>query len=156
MLVLSADSLVSKMPWPLTKVVMFPMEVDEYGLTMFNVEVMNQRYFPADIWDGELTTVVTVKMLVFAVETLVMTKNVKVLRLRSTSEWTNIHYFRGSFSGGNITTPWPTWPPTTPSRNCAPWEFRCRNGQCIDQSYFCDGRYHCSDSSDEDFCNSAG
>ncbi|CAB4041171.1 deleted in malignant brain tumors 1 -like [Paramuricea clavata] len=59
-------------------------------------------------------------------------------------------------TGRNMTTPWPTWPPTTPSWNCESWEFRCRNGQCIDQSYFCDGRYHCSDSSDEDLCNSAG
>jgi hypothetical protein len=49
MLVLSADNLVSKMLWPLTKVVIFPLELDGFGLTMFNVEVMNQRYFPADI-----------------------------------------------------------------------------------------------------------
>ena len=67
MLVLSADSLVFKMQRLLTKVVTFPMELDEYGLTMFIVEVMSQRYFHADILGGELTTVVTMKMLVFAV-----------------------------------------------------------------------------------------
>jgi hypothetical protein len=74
MLVLSADNLVSKMLWPLTKVVIFPLELDRFGLTMFNVEVMSHPYFPADIWDGEITTVATVKTLVFAVETLVIFK----------------------------------------------------------------------------------
>ncbi|CAB4016122.1 deleted in malignant brain tumors 1 [Paramuricea clavata] len=57
-------------------------------------------------------------------------------------------------TGGNITTPRPTWQPTTPSRNCEPSEFRCRNGQCIDRSRFCDGSYDCGDGSDESYCNS--
>ena len=70
MLVLSADSLVFKMQRLLTKVVMFRMELDEYGLTMFIVEVTSQRYFHADILGGEITTVVTMKMLGFAVEAL--------------------------------------------------------------------------------------
>lgn len=30
-----------------------------------------------------------------------------------------------------------------------PDSFRCRNGQCIDAESLCDGRAHCSDSSDE-------
>jgi hypothetical protein len=77
MLVLSADSSVFKMQRLLTKVVTFPMELDEYGLTMFIVEVMSQCYFHADILAGELTTVVTMKMLVFAVTALEVRVNLK-------------------------------------------------------------------------------
>ena len=77
MLVLSADSLVFKMQRLLTKVVMFRMELDEYGLTMCNVEVTSQRYFHADILGGEITTVVTMKMLGFAVEALEVRINYK-------------------------------------------------------------------------------
>jgi hypothetical protein len=77
MLVLSADSLVFKMQRLLTKVVTFPMELDEYGLTMFIVEVMSQRYFHADILGGEIITVVTTKMLVFAVTALEVRINLK-------------------------------------------------------------------------------
>jgi hypothetical protein len=68
MLVLSADYLVFNMLKLPTKVVIFPMEVDRFGLTMCNVEVMSYPYFHVDILGGEITTVVTVKMLAFAVE----------------------------------------------------------------------------------------
>ncbi|CAB4035545.1 deleted in malignant brain tumors 1 -like, partial [Paramuricea clavata] len=54
-------------------------------------------------------------------------------------------------TGRNMTTPWPTWPPTTPSRHCASWQYRCRNGQCIRQSWLCDGGRDCNDGSDEDW-----
>jgi hypothetical protein len=70
MLVLSADYLVFSMLKLPTKVVIFPMEVDGSGLTMCNVEVMSYPCFHADILAGEITTVVTVKMLVFAVAAL--------------------------------------------------------------------------------------
>ena len=151
MLVLSANSLVFQMPWLLTIVRILAKALDRFGWTRLDVEATSHRYFHVAIMDGDIMIVVTVKMPVFAVETLVMTKNVNVLRLRSTSEWTNIHYFRGSFSGRNMTTSWPTWQPTTTSRYCAPWEFRCRNGQCIRQSWLCDGGRDCNDGSDEDW-----
>ena len=146
MLVLSADSLVFKMQRLLTKVVTFPMELDEYGLTMFIVEVMSQRYFHADILGGEIITVLTTKMLVFAVTALEVRINLKNdINIFTT---TTIVFL---FIGRNMTTPRPTWPPTTPSRYCAPWEFRCRNGQCIRQSWLCDGGRDCNDGSDEDW-----
>ena len=63
---------------------------------------------------------------------------------------------RGSSLGRNMTTPWATRQPTTASRQCASWEFRCGNGQCINRSRFCDGGYDCVDGSDESYCNSTG
>ena len=150
MLASFADSLVFKMPWPLTSVHILAKALDRFGWTRLDAEGMSHRYFHVDITDGDVMIVVTVKMPVFAVEALVMTKNVKVLRLPLTSEWKNIHCIRGSFVGRNMTTSWPTWQPTTTSRYCAPWEFRCRNGQCIRQSWLCDGGRDCNDGSDED------
>jgi hypothetical protein len=62
MLVLSADSLVFKMQSVLTtKIVMFAMEVDRFGLTILIVQVMSHRYFHADIEEWGFTTVITVK-----------------------------------------------------------------------------------------------
>ncbi|CAB4041170.1 deleted in malignant brain tumors 1 -like, partial [Paramuricea clavata] len=53
------------------------------------------------------------------------------------------------------TTSWPTWLPSRSTPGfCQYRQFRCRNGQCIDQPYVCDGLYHCFDGTDEDFCNS--
>ena len=35
---------------------------------------------------------------------------------------------------------------------CSPSEFECEEGQCIDRSEYCDGRYDCPDQSDEINC----
>ena len=75
MLVLSADSLVFQMPWLLTRVVICALELDRFGLTMLDVEVMSHRYFHADMQELEVTTVITAKTLVFAVETLEVRMN---------------------------------------------------------------------------------
>ncbi|XP_059212124.1 low-density lipoprotein receptor-related protein 11 [Centropristis striata] len=36
--------------------------------------------------------------------------------------------------------------------HCSKYQFRCDDGCCIDITYACDGKQHCSDRSDEDFC----
>ncbi|XP_017267245.1 low-density lipoprotein receptor-related protein 11 [Kryptolebias marmoratus] len=36
--------------------------------------------------------------------------------------------------------------------DCSKYQFKCDDGCCIDISYACDGRQHCPDRSDEDFC----
>ena len=84
MLASFADSLVFKMPWPLTSVHILAKALDRFGWTRLDAEGMSHRYFHVDITDGDVMIVVTVKMPVFAVEALVMTKNVEILRLRST------------------------------------------------------------------------
>ena len=40
-------------------------ELDEFGWTMFAVEVLSHRYFCAGIKEWEITTVITVKTLAF-------------------------------------------------------------------------------------------
>ena len=75
MLVLSADSLVIKMLSVLTLLV---GEVDRFGLTILNVQVMSHRYFHADIEEWEFTTVATVKTWGFAVEVRIHDKNLNV------------------------------------------------------------------------------
>ncbi|XP_053192702.1 low-density lipoprotein receptor-related protein 11 [Scomber japonicus] len=37
--------------------------------------------------------------------------------------------------------------------HCSNYQFMCDDGCCIDITYACDGKQHCSDRSDEDFCN---
>ncbi|XP_034999985.1 low-density lipoprotein receptor-related protein 11 isoform X1 [Hippoglossus stenolepis] len=36
--------------------------------------------------------------------------------------------------------------------HCSNYQFRCDDGCCIDITYACDGKQHCPDRSDEDFC----
>ncbi|XP_061563423.1 low-density lipoprotein receptor-related protein 11 [Cololabis saira] len=36
--------------------------------------------------------------------------------------------------------------------HCSNYQFKCDDGCCIDISYACDGKQHCPDRSDEDFC----
>ncbi|KAF7694356.1 low-density lipoprotein receptor-related protein 11 [Silurus meridionalis] len=38
------------------------------------------------------------------------------------------------------------------THHCSPYQFMCDDGCCIDISYACDGKQHCPDRSDEDFC----
>ncbi|CAB4000670.1 deleted in malignant brain tumors 1 -like, partial [Paramuricea clavata] len=61
--------------------------------------------------------------------------------------WLDDVYCRGR----NMTTPRPALQPTTASRHCQSWQFRCRNGQCIHRSWTCDGVSNCADRSDEDW-----
>lgn len=35
-------------------------------------------------------------------------------------------------------------------RKCSNQEFKCTNGQCIKNTWVCDGDYDCTDNSDED------
>ncbi|KAF6735850.1 Low-density lipoprotein receptor-related protein 11 [Oryzias melastigma] len=37
--------------------------------------------------------------------------------------------------------------------HCSNYQFKCDDGCCIDISYACDGKQHCPDRSDEDFCS---
>jgi hypothetical protein len=46
-----------------------------------------------------------------------------------------------------------SWAVTPSSQYCYHWEFQCRNGQCINQNYLCNGGYDCYDGSDEDWLN---
>ena len=41
---------------------------------------------------------------------------------------------------------------TTPTDGCDSYEFSCDNGQCVPDSYRCDGGNDCGDDSDEDGC----
>ena len=52
-------------------------------------------------------------------------------------------YFVGFFSAA--TTP-------TNDPGCDSYEFSCDNGQCVPDSYRCDGDNDCGDNSDEDRC----
>ncbi|KAL3052236.1 hypothetical protein OYC64_004895 [Pagothenia borchgrevinki] len=36
--------------------------------------------------------------------------------------------------------------------SCSKYQFKCDDGCCIDITYACDGKQHCTDRSDEDFC----
>jgi len=38
------------------------------------------------------------------------------------------------------------------SQKCAPNKFRCANGECVDESFVCDGVGDCADRSDEQNC----
>ncbi|KAM9355482.1 low-density lipoprotein receptor-related protein 11 [Pholidichthys leucotaenia] len=39
--------------------------------------------------------------------------------------------------------------------HCSNYQFKCDDGCCIDISYACDGKQHCPDRSDEDFCTNS-
>lgn len=43
--------------------------------------------------------------------------------------------------------------PTVCTGHCSNYQFMCDDGCCIDITYACDGRQHCPDRSDEDFCS---
>jgi hypothetical protein len=81
MLVLSADSLVLKMLRIMSVVLHLVVGLDRFGLTMLNVQVMSHRYFRADMGEWEFTTVATVKMRGFAVETVQVRINDKNLNI---------------------------------------------------------------------------
>ena len=68
MFVLSADSLVIKMPRLRSVVVDLIVGLEIFGLTMLNVQVMSHRYFRADIEEWEFTAVVTMKTRGYAVQ----------------------------------------------------------------------------------------
>ena len=68
MLVLSADSLVIKMPRLRSVVVDLIVGLEIFGLTMLNVQVMSHRYFRADIGEWEFTIVITMKTRGYAVQ----------------------------------------------------------------------------------------
>ena len=36
--------------------------------------------------------------------------------------------------------------------SCDYYQYKCHSGECVSQSSQCDGRYQCSDHSDEDDC----
>jgi hypothetical protein len=79
MLVLSADSLVFNVQNVLTtKVLMFAMELDRFGLTMLIVQVMSHRYFRANIEEWEFTIVITMKTRGYAVEVRMIDKNLNI------------------------------------------------------------------------------
>lgn len=42
--------------------------------------------------------------------------------------------------------------PTVCTGQCSNYQFKCDDGCCIDIMYACDGKQHCPDRSDEDFC----
>ena len=67
---------------------MFAMELDRFGLTMLIVQEMSHRYFRADMWEWEVTTVVTVKTRGFAVEGL----EVRIIEENSL-EWIELHIY---------------------------------------------------------------
>lgn len=43
--------------------------------------------------------------------------------------------------------------PTVCTGHCSNYQFMCDDGCCIDIAYACDGKQHCPDRSDEDFCS---
>lgn len=43
--------------------------------------------------------------------------------------------------------------PTVCTGHCSNYQFKCDDGCCIDIMYACDGKQHCPDRSDEDFCS---
>jgi len=43
-------------------------------------------------------------------------------------------------------------PTVSPRRSCAPHEFTCSDGSCIDQQLRCNHNYDCADGSDEFDC----
>ena len=81
MLVLSADSLAFQMLRLLTRVIVFAMELDRFGLTMLIVEVMSHRYLHALIEDGEVMTVAIVKTRGY---------DVKILEVRVNDKKSNV------------------------------------------------------------------
>ena len=85
MLVLSADSLAFQMLRLLTRVIVFAMELDRFGLTMLIVEVMSHRYLHALIEDGEVMTVAIVKTRGYDVMILEVRVNDKKLNVFTVS-----------------------------------------------------------------------
>ncbi len=85
MLVLSAGSLVFQMLRLLTRVIVFGMELDRFGLTMLIVEVMSHRYFHALIIDGEVMTVAMMKTRGYDVKILEVRVNDKKLNVFSSN-----------------------------------------------------------------------
>lgn len=48
---------------------------------------------------------------------------------------------------------WVFFAPAVCTGHCSNYQFMCDDGCCIDITYACDGKQHCPDRSDEDFCS---
>ena len=164
MLVLSADSLVFQMLRLPTKRAILARGLDRFGLMESLVVVMSHRYFHANITDGGIMIAFITKTQGYVVQNVEVKINNKHTIQKHVCSGQREYCFTPLymcplchvtaekmsffFSGSNLTTPGPH---TNTSRYCNYWQFRCRNGQCIDGSYLCDGGYDCYDGSDEDW-----
>lgn len=52
----------------------------------------------------------------------------------------------------SVTVLAPKHEPEVCTGRCSSYQFKCDDGCCIDITYACDGKQHCPDRSDEDFC----
>ena len=75
--------------------------------------------------------------------------NLETSQSREGSQWLSMQRYSLLILHLFLTAEVPTVLPLT---TCGPTEATCSNGECIDKSRVCDGRYDCSDRSDEIRC----